>query len=158
MASALNPLPGQQCCISHAFYFCARHVWHMGSWEGGRCYCTTAAKQFHLSVRTQTLMQTHPAWAVNVVPLFLSWGEQHPKFPHSRPSIHVGIPSHNSKPYKAGKPRDLCFFPAISCVVWSFAWTNSFVFKHSFDFALILCFSLLLFCFFGCFEWQLFHI
>uniref|UniRef100_A0A803WFU0 Shisa like 2A n=1 Tax=Ficedula albicollis TaxID=59894 RepID=A0A803WFU0_FICAL len=59
MAPALNPLPGQQCCISYAFYLCARHVWHVGSWEGGRCYCITAAKQFHLSVWTQALLQTH---------------------------------------------------------------------------------------------------
>lgn len=49
-------------------------------------------------------------------------------------SIHVGNPSHNSKPYKAGKLRDLCFFPAIFRVWFgAFLRQNSFVFKHGFD-------------------------
>lgn len=45
--------------FSHALYFCARPVRHMGSWDGGRCYCTAAAEWFHLSLQTQTLLQNH---------------------------------------------------------------------------------------------------
>lgn len=104
-----------------------------GMWGAGKEAGAAASllpKQFHRSVWTQTLLQT--LILLGQQRLFLSSCHEVNNISNS-PSIHISIASHNSKPYEAGKLRDLCFFPAFTCMVWSFAQTNSFVFKHSFD-------------------------